>query len=298
MTISTLRAGCRRLKDAVAAAAGLMFVLATAPAGAVEGGPEDWQLGFQPAGSPVMEQVNSFNNLLLVIVTVIAVFVLLLLLYVAWRFRESRNPNPSKTSHHTVLEIVWTAVPVIILVVIAVPSFKLLYFMDQVPDSELTVKAVGHQWYWSYEYPDNGDIAFSSYLTQKADLEDKEKYLFEADPHFVLPAKTNIRILVTATDVLHSFAVPRFGIKIDAIPGQLNETWVRIEEPGIYYGQCSELCGAGHADMPIVVEAVPKDQFQSWVEQAQEEYASRETPNNDAAGNGEPRRLASAAAAE
>jgi cytochrome c oxidase subunit 2 len=235
--------------------------------------PEPWQLGFQPAASPVMGQVESLHDLLLWIITLISIFVLALLLYACVRFRASRNASPSRRTHHTLLEITWTALPVLILVVIAIPSFKLLYFMDRVHEPEMTIKAIGHQWYWSYEYPDDGDFAFDAYLVADEDLQEDQLRLLTTDNAVVLPVETDIRVLITATDVLHSWAVPAFGVKTDAVPGRVNETWVRIEEPGMYYGQCSELCGDFHGFMPIMVRAVSKEEFEAWTQQAQEEFA-------------------------
>ncbi|MFQ5774725.1 MAG: cytochrome c oxidase subunit II [Kiloniellaceae bacterium] len=235
--------------------------------------PRDWQLGFQPAASPTMERVSEFHDLLLVIITVITAFVLILLLYVMVRFSEKRNPTPSKTTHNTVLEVLWTTIPVIILVIVAIPSFKLLYYADRVENADMTLKAIGRQWYWSYEYPDNGNFTFDATLVAEEDLEPGQLRLLETDNYVVLPVNTKIRILVTASDVLHSFAVPAFGIKLDAVPGRINETWVEITREGTYYGQCSEICGTGHAYMPIAIKAVSKREFDSWVEKAKEEFA-------------------------
>jgi cytochrome c oxidase subunit 2 len=187
------------------------------------------------------------------------------------------NATPSRRTHNTLLEIAWTAIPVLILVVIAIPSFKLLYYEETVPEDGLTVKAIGHQWYWSYEYPDNGDFTFDAYMVADADLEPGQLRLLTTDTRVVLPVDTTVRVLITATDVLHSWAVPAFGVKMDAVPGRINETWLRIEEPGIYYGQCSELCGDYHGFMPIMIEAVSKDEFEAWTNQAQEEFARAET---------------------
>jgi cytochrome c oxidase subunit 2 len=235
--------------------------------------PEPWQLGFQPPASPVMGQLDSLHDLLLWIITLVSIFVLALLLYACVRFRASRNTSPSRRTHHTLLEITWTALPVLILVVIAIPSFKLLYFMDRAHEPEMTIKAVGHQWYWSYEYPDDGDFAFDAYMVADEDLQEGQPRLLTTDTAVVLPVETDIRVLITATDVLHSWAVPAFGVKTDAVPGRVNETWVRIEEPGMYYGQCSELCGDFHGFMPIMVRAVSKEEFEAWTQQAQEEFA-------------------------
>lgn len=233
--------------------------------------PEPWQLGLQEAATPVMEQIQDFHNLLLVIITAIMILVLGLLLYVVFRYHEKRNPNPSKTTHNTLIEVIWTAVPVIILVVIAIPSFKLLYYEDQVVDAEMTVKAIGRQWYWSYEYPDHGGFTFDSFMIPDEEIDPSEGELrqLSVDTPVVLPVDTNVRILTTSSDVLHSFAMPSMGVKIDAVPGQLNETWVRVEEEGTYYGQCSELCGVGHNAMPIEIRAVSQQEFQSWIETQQ-----------------------------
>jgi cytochrome c oxidase subunit 2 len=232
---------------------------------------EPWQMGLQDSATPVMEQVHAFHDLLMVIITAIVVFVAALMLYAAFRFHESRNPEPSGASHNTLLEVAWTAVPVAILV-IAIPSFKLLYYQDQVVESELTVKAIGRQWYWSYAYPDHGNFEYNSLLKQDADLAEDEYRQLSVTKPLVLPAKTNVRIQITSSDVLHAFAVPAFGIKTDAVPGQLNETWARVKEPGMYYGQCSEICGTGHADMPIAVKVVPRAEFDRWVETQQATY--------------------------
>lgn len=238
-------------------------------------GPEPWQLGFQEAASPVMEQTISFHNLLLWIITIITIFVLALMAYVAVRFKASNNPVPSKRTHHAMLEVAWTAIPVLILVVIAIPSFKLLYYQDVVEDTEMTIKAIGRQWYWSYEYPDHGNFTFDAFMIADEDIDEAagQKRLLETDNRVVVPVDTNIRLLTTASDVIHSWAMPAFGIKIDAVPGHVNEMWFRVDKPGTYFGQCSELCGAYHGFMPIAVEALPKAEFEAWAKQAEEEFA-------------------------
>jgi len=235
--------------------------------------PVPWQLGFQPPLSPTMQQIDSLHDLLMWIITLISFLVLALLGYACFRFRASRNTKPSRRTHNTVLEIAWTALPVLILVVIAIPSFKLLYFMDRVEEADVTLKAIGRQWYWSYEYPDQGDFTFDAYMVADADLQPGQPRLLTTDTAIVLPVDTNIRLLTTASDVIHSWAMPALGVKLDAIPGHINETWMRIQEPGMYYGQCSELCGDYHAFMPIMIRAVARDEFDAWVEQAQEEFA-------------------------
>lgn len=228
--------------------------------------PKLWGLGLQEAASPVMEDIRWFHDsLMMPIITIITLFVTALLIYVMIRFNKKANPTPSNFTHNTTVEVLWTVIPVIILVIIAIPSFKLLYKADRTSEPEMTLKVTGNQWYWSYEYPDNGDINFDSNLLEGKDLPEGAPRLLETDNKVVLPVDTNIRILVTASDVLHNWAVPAFGIKIDTIPGRLRETWVRITKEGTYYGQCSELCGVRHAYMPIQVQAVSKEKFQAWV---------------------------------
>ena len=219
-----------------------------------------------------MERIDSFHNLLLVITITIAVFVTGLLLYVMVKFNEKANPVPTKTTHNTALEVIWTIVPIIILVVIAVPSFKLLYFMDKTGKPEMTVKVTGSQWLWSYEYPDHGKFVFDSQMIPDEELKPGQIRLLEVDNRVVVPVDTNIRVLVTANAVIHSWAVPALGIKIDSVPGRMNETWMRITRPGVYYGQCSELCGINHAFMPIAVEAVSKADFKNWLAKAKVKF--------------------------
>jgi cytochrome c oxidase subunit 2 len=235
--------------------------------------PHEWQLNLQPPATPVMERLYDFHTLLVWITSAISVFVLGLLLYAIVRFRESRNPVPSRTTHHTLVEVVWTVVPVLILVVIAIPSLRILYYSDHVETADMTLKAIGHQWYWSYEYPDHGNFTFDALRKPDEELASGEPRLLATDLNVVLPVDTTIRLLITADDVLHAWAVPSFGVKRDAVPGRINETWVRIEREGVYYGQCSELCGRDHAFMPIAVEAVSKEKFQQWVSEAQSKFA-------------------------
>ncbi len=242
-------------------------------------GAEPWQLGFQEAVTPVMEQITSFHNLLLWVITLITIFVLALLAYTCIRFKASSNKVPSKRTHNAMLEVAWTAIPVLILVVIAIPSFKLLYYSDVVEEAEMTIKAIGRQWYWSYEYPDHGNFTFDAFMIADEDIDEAagQKRLLETDVRVVVPVETNIRLLTTASDVIHSWAMPQFGVKLDAVPGHVNEVWFKVDEPGTYYGQCSELCGAYHGFMPITVEAVSKADFEAWTKQAQEEFAEAST---------------------
>ena len=236
--------------------------------------PEPWQMGFQPAATPVMEQIHSFHELLLYILVAITVFVLALLVYVSVRFNEKANPIPSKTTHNTLLEVAWTVIPIVILVVISVTSLKLLYFMDKTHNPEMTLKVTGHQWYWQYEYPDNGGFTFDSFMVADDELKEGQPRLLTVDEEVVLPINTDIRILVASDDVIHNWSVPSFGIKIDLLPGRINETWVRITREGIFKGQCSELCGVNHGFMPISVRAISKEAYKAWVKEAQEKYAN------------------------
>jgi cytochrome c oxidase subunit 2 len=228
----------------------------------------------QPSASPVKEQIGSLHNFLLVIITLITVFVLALLVYVMVRFRASANPVPTRTSHNTLLEVAWTVVPVLILVVIAIPSFKLLYFMDRTTEAEMTLKVTGHQWYWKYEYPDQGGFTFDSYMVQEGDLKPGQMRLLEVDNRVVLPVDTNVRVLIGGTDVMHSWMVSSLGVQTYAVPGRTNETWLRVSKPGVYYGQCNQICGINHAYMPIAIEAVSKADFEKWAAEAKQKFAS------------------------
>lgn len=232
-----------------------------------------WSVSFQEPVTPVMEKIVDFHHTLTVLIVLIVGLVFGLLVYVAFRFRASKNPEPSTFAHNTKLEIIWTAIPVLILVLIAGPSLRLLYYMDKTQEADMTIKAIGHQWYWSYEYPDNGNFTFDALMVDKADLEEGQPRLLTTDNKIVLPVNKNIRILTTSDDVIHSWAMPSFGIKIDTVPGRTNETWVKIQKEGTYYGQCSELCGVNHGFMPIMVEAVSQEKFDAWVVEAKEQFA-------------------------
>jgi len=256
--------------------------LALAPAAALAQQPAPWEMGLQAPATPVADDLHFLHNVVLNgTITVITLFVLALLIIVMVKFNRKANPNPSKTTHNTMLEIVWTAVPVLILVVIAIPSLRVLYFLDRVEDADMTVKVVGHQWYWSYEYPDHDDLTFESYMVDEEDLEPGQPRLLTVDNALVLPAGKNIRLLLTSEDVIHSWAVPSLGVKLDTVPGRLNETWVRINEPGTYYGQCSELCGVNHGFMPITVKAVTEAEFATWLVEAKEEFAEADESETD-----------------
>lgn len=253
-------------------------VMTIGDAVAAQGQAVPWQMGFQDAFSPVAHDMHDFHNLLLIIITAITLFVLALLIYVVVRFNRKANPTPSKTSHNTLIEILWTVVPILILVAIAVPSFKLLYFGDRVEKADMTLKAVGYQWYWGYEYVDHEGLEFEAVMLEDDERSADQPRLLATDNAIVLPIDTNIRLLVTAEDVLHAWAMPAFGVKIDAVPGRLNETWMRIEKEGTYYGQCSELCGSRHGFMPIMVKAVSKEDYAKWLVEAKEEFAGIDAP--------------------
>ena len=233
------------------------------------GQPAPWEMRLQGSASPVMDNITWFHNFLLVLISLITLFVLVLLIIVVVRFNARANPVPSRTTHNTLIEVAWTLIPVLILVGIAVPSFRLLFEQLDLPKADLTIKATGKQWYWSYAYPDNGKFEFDSLLAQ-----DKQPRLLGVDNELVVPVNKVIRVQTTGADVIHSFAVPAFGIKIDAIPGRLNETWFKATKTGMFYGQCSELCGKDHAFMPIAVKVVSDQEFAAWVETAKKKFAA------------------------
>jgi cytochrome c oxidase subunit 2 len=238
------------------------------------GHPLPWQLGMQDAATPIMSEIEWFHNYVMVIITGITVFVMVLLVIIVVKFNARSNPVPARTTHNTLLEVAWTLVPVLILVAIAVPSFKLLFRQLTIPPADLTVKATGKQWFWSYSYPDNGKFEYDSIMLSDKDRKPDQPRLLAADNPLVVPVNKVVRVQTTGSDVIHSFAVPSFGIKIDSIPGRLNETWFKATREGVYYGQCSELCGKNHAFMPIEVHVVSDQAFAAWVEEAKKKYAS------------------------
>jgi cytochrome c oxidase subunit II len=261
----------------VAAALAIPTLLAGGAALAGLGQPSPWQTGLQQSASPVMDSLVSFHNFLLVIITLITAFVLGLLVIVIVKFNARANPTPTRTTHNTLLEVLWTVIPVVILVVIAIPSFRLLFFQLNTPQADLTVKATGKQWYWSYTYPDHGKFEFDSIMLQDADrkkMNPEPPRLLAVDNAMVVPVNKTVRVQTIAADVIHAFTVPSFGIKIDAVPGRLNETWFKATREGIYYGQCSELCGKDHAFMPIEVRVVSEQAFAAWIEEAKKKYAN------------------------
>jgi cytochrome c oxidase subunit 2 len=249
------------------------------------GQPAPWQLGMQHAATPVMENIIWFHDYLLYFIAAITAFVLALLVVVMVRFNARANPTPSRTTHNTLIEVLWTIVPIVVLILIAIPSFKLLFFQLNLPPADITVKATGKQWYWSYSYPDNGKFEFDSLMLKAGELKQDQPRLLSVDNEMVVPVNKNVHVITTGADVIHAFAVPSFGIKIDAIPGRINETWFKATREGVYYGQCSELCGKDHAFMPIAVRVVSEQAFAAWVEESKKKYARDETvpPTNVAA---------------
>ena len=281
MKMSMGQTGRRLLGLAVAGVA----LVACGTAFAELGQPAPWEYKLQESASPVMDNITWFHNFLLWLITIITLFVLALLVIVVVKFNAKANPVPSKTTHNTLIEVAWTLIPVLILVALVVPSFRLLFLELDVPKADLTIKATGKQWYWSYAYPDNGKFEFDSVLACDSEHEKCETpRLLAVDNQVVVPINKVIRVQTTGADVIHSFAVPAFGIKIDSIPGRLNETWFKATKLGTYYGQCSELCGKDHAFMPIVVRVVNDQEFTAWIETAKKKFATN--PANSFASTG------------
>ena len=275
------------LKRLIALAVTGVTIFACGAALAATGQPEPWQLGLQPAATPVMEEITWFHNFLLWMIAAITAFVLVLLIIVMVKFNARSNPTPSRTTHNTTIEVIWTVVPVLILVTVAVPSFRLLFYQLNVPKADVTVKVTGKQWFWSYSYPDS-KFEFDSQMVQTKDLKPGQPRLLAVDNEMVVPVNKVVHVQIIGADVIHSFAVPAFGIKIDAIPGRLNETWFKAEREGVYYGQCSQLCGRDHAFMPIAVRVVNDKDYSAWLDQAKKKYADEndKTPSNAVAAAG------------
>ncbi len=246
-----------------------------------KGQASDWQLSFQEAASPLMSELIGLHDFIFWIITFITIFVFVLLAYVCVKFSAKNNKKPSTTTHNSLIEVAWTVIPVIILVVISIPSFKLLYKQNDLSKIDMTIKATGYTWYWGYEYPDHGDFQFDAIMLQDDELEENQPRLLSTDNALVVPINKNIKMQITSdpAGVIHSWAMPSLGVKMDAIPGRLNETYFKIKEPGMYYGQCSELCGPGHGFMPIMIKAVSDDEFSEWVVEAQEEFATNKNNN-------------------
>ena len=258
-----------------------IFLSAFTASSALANQPKDWQLGFQEAASSSMREIVNFHDkILLPIIIAISVFVLFLMIYVCIRFRASNNPNPSKTTHNVAVEVLWTLIPCLILIVMAVPSFKILYKQDTIPKADLTIKAVGYQWYWGYEYPDE-NIIFESYMIKDEDLKENQPRLLTVDNEVIVPVNKVVKVLITANDVLHAWALPSFGVKRDAVPGRINETWFKAEKVGTYYGQCSELCGIEHAFMPITVKVVTDEEYAIWLTEAKMKFAKEPITENE-----------------
>ncbi|MDO9710238.1 cytochrome c oxidase subunit II [Paracraurococcus lichenis] len=255
------------------------------------GAPAPWGIGLQPAAGPVKEAIHDFNTLVLWIIIAITAFVLVLLAYVVWKFRESANPTPSRTSHNTIIEIAWTVIPVLILVVIAIPSFRLIYYEDRARDADLTINVQGRQWYWHYAYPDQ-DFAFDSRPIPEEDLKPGQPRNLAVDEPLVIPVGKNVRVLTTGQDVIHSFFVPALGVQKYSIPGRTLETWFRADRAGTFYGQCNQICGTNHWFMPIQVQAVPEAEFTAWIEQAKKKYAQADGAPPVAAAPAGPQQLA------
>ncbi|MDE2266420.1 MAG: cytochrome c oxidase subunit II [Alphaproteobacteria bacterium] len=264
-------------KSAVfAAAVAALASLANAAVAA----PYDWEMDMQAAASPVMAQIEDFHRLLLYIITAICIFVAALLIWVMIRYNQRANPVPSKTHHNTLLEVAWTGIPVIILVLIAIPSFRLLYFEADIPKPAVTIEAIGKQWFWTYAFPKDGNFQFDSYMLTDAQAKKAgEPRLLGVDNPIYVPVNKVVEIDTTGADVIHSWAVPAFGVKMDAIPGRINRTWFKATKMGTYYGECSELCGANHAFMPIEVKVVSEADYQAWLAAAKKKYAANDEPD-------------------
>jgi cytochrome c oxidase subunit 2 len=287
LTTTTIRQAMRRQIATVqniliGLCAGL--IVALCGGGALADKPEPWQLGMQAPATPITERIHTFHDELLVIIFVISLFVFGLLIYVMVRFNARSHPVPTRTSHNTVVEVLWTVIPVLILVTIAIPSFKLMYYMDRVPDSKMTIKVTGHQWYWEYNYPDQGNLDFNSNLIADKDLQPGQQRLLEVDNPLVIPVGTNIRVQVAGSDVIHSWFVPSFGFQEYAVVGRLNEAWINVNNPGTYYGECNQICGVNHAFMPIKVVALSQADFDKWLTEAKTKFASSDKPRDEPVG--------------
>jgi len=271
----------RLFKRLIGLSVAISTILAGGAAFAEYGQPQPWQLGLQNSASPVMTDIIWFHNYLLWLIAAIVLFVLVLLIVVLVKFNAKANPVPSRTTHNTFIEVIWTVVPVLILTAVAVPSFRLLFLQLNVPAADVTIKATGKQWFWTYSYPD-AKFEFDSLMVAEKDLKPGQPRLLTVDNEIVVPVNKVVRVLTTGADVIHAFAVPSFGVKIDAIPGRINETWFKATREGMYYGQCSELCGKDHAFMPIAVRVVNDGEYNAWLEQAKKKYASTDAPQQTA----------------
>jgi cytochrome c oxidase subunit 2 len=271
----------RIVKLLLVAMAGLAFSLQAAPlawAQGVVGAPQAWEMGMQKAFGPIKERQIELHNLVLVIITLITVLVGALLIWVMFRFNARRNPVPSQTSHNTILEVAWTVVPVLVLVVIAIPSFRQIYYQDRTPDPDITIKVTGHQWYWEYAYPDQGNITIESRYIHDEDLKPGQLRLLDVDSQLIIPVGKKVRVLTNSSDVIHSFFIPAFGIQRYAIPGRTIETWMEADQVGTFYGECNQICGQNHNRMPISVRAVSEEDFKAWAATAKKSAAAGQLP--------------------
>jgi cytochrome c oxidase subunit 2 len=271
----------RIVKWLLAVVAGFVFCLWAAPAvwaQGVVGAPQPWEMGMQRSYGPIKDRVIDLHNEVLVIITLITLFVGGLLLWVMFRYNSKRNPVPSQTSHNTIIEILWTVIPVLILVVIAIPSFRLIYYQDRTPDPDMTIKVTGHQWYWEYTYPDQGNLDIESRYIHDEDLKPGQLRLLAVDNQLVIPVGKKIRILTTSSDVIHSFFIPAFGVQRYAIPGRTIETWMEADQVGTFYGECNQICGQDHSRMPIAVKAVSEADFKAWVAEAKKSASAAQLP--------------------
>jgi cytochrome c oxidase subunit 2 len=271
----------RIVKWLLGVVAGLAFNLSLAPlvwAQGVVGAPQPWEMGMQRSYGPIKDRVIDLHNLVLVIITVITLFVGGLLIWVMVRYNAKRNPVPSQTSHNTILEVAWTVIPVLILVVIAIPSFRLIYYQDRTPDPDMTIKVTGHQWYWEYTYPDQGNLDVESRYIHDEDLKPGQLRLLDVDNQLVIPVGRKIRILTTSSDVIHSFFIPAFGVQRYAIPGRIIETWMEADQVGTFYGECNQICGQDHSRMPIAVKAVSEADFKAWVAETKKSASAARLP--------------------
>jgi cytochrome c oxidase subunit II len=274
----------RTVKWCLAVAAGTWFTLSAAPcawaqaAGGAVGAPHAWEMGMQQSFGPIKDRVVSLHDLVLAIITVITLFVGGLLVWVVIRYNSRKNPTPSQTSHNTVLEIAWTVIPVLVLVLIAIPSFRLIYYQDRTPDPDMTIKVTGHQWYWEYTYPDEGNLAIESRYIHDEDLKPGQLRLLDVDNQLVIPVGKKIRVLTGSTDVIHSFFIPALGIQRYAIPGRTIETWMEAEKTGVFYGECNQICGQDHSRMPIAVRAVSEADFKTWLDAAKKSASAATLP--------------------
>lgn len=277
---NVLRAALKKMRAFPLAAFPLAIVTACFSAGAayaIDGQPEPWQLSFQPAATEIARQIDSLHDFLLYLCIIVAAFVLFLLIWVMIKFNAKANPEPSKTTHNSLLEVAWTVVPILILVAVAIPSFRLLYAQYSFPKPDVTIKAIGNQWYWTYEYPDNGGMTFDSVMLEDNELKEGQPRLLAVDNDVVVPVNKVVQVLVTASDVIHNWTIPAFGSKIDAVPGRITRTWFKAERTGVFYGQCSELCGIKHAFMPITVRVVSEEEYAKWLVKAKKQFASNRT---------------------